>query len=764
MNFKSKKLLYVSGVFLLNFGGGKNADKLCAKGRIGKQLVCLQQKLNKVGSDNCNKAITPIFANQITPAGLVITQSGVYCLAEDVVFAPKADCIAGITIDADNVVLNLNQHELSSPLVGNLHVHNVGIRVAPNHKDVTIQNGTVRNIGAVGIRVEGGCKVLNLLDLTVKYCGGRGELPLANPNASKNTFVSGGISINGAISTPTYCVYPTVYSNKDRVSNVLVRNVQCYENTGDQRSANLADTLVAGLSCAVLRNLTIDKCISNDNSHPGTRKAGNAGTGRGIGLSDIANLVITECITNGNNGALASAGTSVTSTNGGDISNCYADGNFSGPGPDNSPTSAAAGFESSDSGAVVWRNCIAKNTFTIAKVNIATPVVNGAHACGFVTQRSNNVLVENCSALNTHGGRSAVGFKHLLRDVGHGNNVVFKHCKSIGTNNLFTKNDPQFNGENPTFGFQTQGNLSTGDRVFGTVFESCCAEGTRNNFIQGNPTNTVAGFDLLLVDSCVVVDSRSIANITEGPNNLVLSSGHGINLRGTTLPNGVTVNSLNCKVDNNETAFNTNGITVTNVTNCTVVKNEVTSNKRGIAIAGSTKCLVSQNEVSSNGDFGILLQAVKDCKVDKNEVAFSSVGISLQGVQECTAIKNEVSSNLNAGIIVASSTHCAVAQNEVSSNGIYGIIIEKSKNCKVDQNEVVFNNLTQSPDGAGIKVMPIESTNNILVSRNLAFNNSINNYVNVPGSNVIIAATESAFPRFSDPAAAMGPLTNFDIQ
>lgn len=595
MKFKSQNLFNASLLVLLaslNSGISANDGRLvkqCTKQKICKQLDCLEETLQKnCNSDkkrhNCTKGVTPIFAKDIHKNGYLITKSGVYCLAEDAVFNPCKNDSAAITINADNVVLDLNQHEISSPL-DNKQLNNVGIFVTSNHKDVTIKNGTVRNIGALGIRVEGGNNVINLLDLIVKFCGGRGERPLAQPDVSGSSFISGGISINGQTGLLD-----------NQIFNVLVRNVQCYANTADAKSSNLASTLAAGISGVFIKNLVIDQCISNDNFHPGTRAAdgtlGTAGTGRGIGLSGITDLVITDCVTNGNNGALASAGISVSPTNGGEIVNCLADGNFSGPGPVTlgngttpASTKAATGFDSSDSDNIVWQNCVAKNTFAISKVN-GTPIgARGPQVMGFLTQHSNNVLVENCVAINTHGGSVASGFKHASILLGRGNNVVFRNCKSLGTNNFFPLDDPQFDGSRITWGFQTLG-TSLAIPVVGTVFESCYAEGTVN--FNGAP-DLVAGFDIRFADRCEVLNSFSVANTTTG----AITPGNGINV----------VNSVSCKIDRNEVSFSGKGIfvsptqTIPNVaTNNLISRNLAFNNTAGLNYVG----VVGTNVVKVN--------------------------------------------------------------------------------------------------------------------------------------------------------------------
>ena len=89
-----------------------------------------------------------------------ISRPGVYCLARD--FATAAPSGTAITINANDVVLDLNGHTLDGSAAG-LGTATVGI-AATGHSNITIKNGTVRGFLA-GIRLaEGGDSFGHLIE------------------------------------------------------------------------------------------------------------------------------------------------------------------------------------------------------------------------------------------------------------------------------------------------------------------------------------------------------------------------------------------------------------------------------------------------------------------------------------------------------------------------------------------------------------------------------------------------------------------------
>ena len=90
---------------------------------------------------------TPITQADVGTTGYSITTGGKYFLAENITFSP-ASGIPAIEIDADNVTLDLNGFTITQ---GNMQMGVRGILVIGGHRDINVQNGTIRNTLGEGI-------------------------------------------------------------------------------------------------------------------------------------------------------------------------------------------------------------------------------------------------------------------------------------------------------------------------------------------------------------------------------------------------------------------------------------------------------------------------------------------------------------------------------------------------------------------------------------------------------------------------------------
>jgi len=125
---------------------------------------------------------------------ITISQSGSYILTSNLTVATDVDCIV---IAADNVTLDLNGFALVGP--GSGTGTGYGIR-ALDRNNITVQNGTVRDFGGLGISIDttlhGGVKNNRLNDLKAfsnGYAGIQGDgATITNCSASMNsTGISG---------------------------------------------------------------------------------------------------------------------------------------------------------------------------------------------------------------------------------------------------------------------------------------------------------------------------------------------------------------------------------------------------------------------------------------------------------------------------------------------------------------------------------------------------------------------------------------------
>jgi len=96
----------------------------------------------------------------VSPSGFTITTSGRYFLKESISFASTSTEIAGITIDADQVTLNLNGYTLRN-------TGGIGVKVLDAHTQVTVENGFIGDCGAEGIKLGSSLEYIVLRRLNI---------------------------------------------------------------------------------------------------------------------------------------------------------------------------------------------------------------------------------------------------------------------------------------------------------------------------------------------------------------------------------------------------------------------------------------------------------------------------------------------------------------------------------------------------------------------------------------------------------------------
>lgn len=104
----------------------------------------------------------------ITYTPFIISEPGIYNLINNQHFSPSYKKQSAITIDSDNVLLNLNGFTLSQTNNTN---QTTGITVNPGHRDITITNGQITNFSQLGITIKGNTQNIELSDLSVTNSG-----------------------------------------------------------------------------------------------------------------------------------------------------------------------------------------------------------------------------------------------------------------------------------------------------------------------------------------------------------------------------------------------------------------------------------------------------------------------------------------------------------------------------------------------------------------------------------------------------------------
>ena len=156
----------------------------------------------------------------------VITAQGVYCLNADVVFSAVSG--AAITVDSNNVVLDLNGHKIGGGGAGG-GTAAMGILVN-NHGNVIVKNGLVRGFNSGIVYQPGSANNGNIVEdiLAVAntvfgiYFGGPGT-----NNTVRNCIIgaTGGSSVYPGYSAGIYVVSTMSYVTHCTVTNTFVTDL-----------------------------------------------------------------------------------------------------------------------------------------------------------------------------------------------------------------------------------------------------------------------------------------------------------------------------------------------------------------------------------------------------------------------------------------------------------------------------------------------------------------------------------------------------------
>ena len=281
---------------------------LCCLGKtILKNVCCLEAQIteccnNIANLTPCGKVI-PIGQADL-PANLV--KSGFYCLKENVVFDgdtvknPGAAGPIGIAANAQNIVIDLNQHTFSFKGKGTNAIATIG-----KSAHVTIKNGTI--IGSPTDQFEAAILILTnnitVENVRIVNVGGlnsfgsiiRGAF-LANPQSQNVTFVpiSDTLIQNCAFENDNYGIEINTQSNGVTIKDCTIDNSIQMGITQPTRNAFATDVLIdhctisnSGLNGIYTTfsqaNWTINNCtISNTGLN-------------GMILAGFQNLVVSNC-------------------------------------------------------------------------------------------------------------------------------------------------------------------------------------------------------------------------------------------------------------------------------------------------------------------------------------------------------------------------------------------------------------------------------------------------------------------------------------
>lgn len=172
----------------------------------------------------CNSAVIHEISSKDLP--YLITCPGTYRFCGNLVFSPKASGKTAITVDADNVHIDMNKRSLTQ---GNQTLRTIGISVLTGHENITITNGAIKNFTELGLMVEGGVSRLKLGDVhrvNITGCGGFSTFSHFD-DVTNTPVLQGGILLGHSKSQGN----AGFYTNKGPLTDISLSNVHADENS-----------------------------------------------------------------------------------------------------------------------------------------------------------------------------------------------------------------------------------------------------------------------------------------------------------------------------------------------------------------------------------------------------------------------------------------------------------------------------------------------------------------------------------------------------
>lgn len=420
---------------------------------------------------HCANAV-PITAEDIGTKGIIIKKPGHYCLNPSggiLYWKPKKNTNM-ITIDADNVILDLSQTTVVQRLRSNFA--SSAINILPDHQNITIHNGNF--VGFTADVIKG--NVVNQLFI---------ENILITENNNRQVYIPS---------------FDFASVNLQTCLNVILRNITVVDTTLDTPN----EAIGSGILLLNTQNFLIEHCnVSNSRifasttsqfigiatllSHNGIIRKCNVANCTSTGIMPGFGYIFSENITSENCTANYNIGRQTTSGYYPQFSNflqfikCEANNN-------QSTCQDCHGFPYFISLNGYFHHCRASN-------NAATNPTGGFNekATGFELLITSNCLVDNCFASNN---RATNPIRHYAAGFANGSStdVVFRKCVSIGNTAIGNF------GRGVGFGPALDPRFFTSST--GTIWENCIAEG---NF--GDAASI--GFDLFGQIGAILIGSKS---------------------------------------------------------------------------------------------------------------------------------------------------------------------------------------------------------------------------------------------------------------
>jgi hypothetical protein len=363
--------------------------------------------------------------NDVASSGALFTISvgGQYYIASNITAAPTNNNVAGIRIDADNVILNLNNNIITHSSATNF----IGIEIVSGKSNIMIIGGNIASIDGIGIKVNSGCSNVSLDSLNISKCTNKGvEISSSSNLVLKNLKInncdgSNTNAIEGAIGAKlTSCsitiIENSLFSNnqtttKDSTGLFLSACSDCKIKNCDasvNKGVNTYGFRIANTTTATL----FENCFARNNQSA-------SGACYGFHVNSSNNNFFTECIASTNTTTSSNSfGFYFTASRRNRIIGCDAIGQDAA-----SFTGSSWGFCSTGGNANIFESC--------KSIGNLGGTASSSVAVGFeLTGGETFSVIENCESQSNNGGSLGTGYGIKL-----GNSDSTDHLQlSIGFN------------------------------------------------------------------------------------------------------------------------------------------------------------------------------------------------------------------------------------------------------------------------------------------------------------------------------------------
>jgi len=265
-------------------------------------FTLIQSISNSLQSGKCTSLL--IRQADVGTTGFVITQSGLYALKEDIFFNP-AGSTAAITINADNVVLDLQCYSIEQT---NNTANVDGISIGANLSHIVVHNGVIKNFTRDALGIAAGTFNMIFFDMKLQNClnGIHGIGSFGNPindlSVTAIDFLSNGSGVSlqfvdRALFSECLSI-KNIYAGYELISSSSVIIDSC-----TIKSTGVAVGSAVGISMVSGRNNTVSNCLIDDVTTQDTFEGASA-VGILVGATEnndtIINNQISNCITSSN--------------------------------------------------------------------------------------------------------------------------------------------------------------------------------------------------------------------------------------------------------------------------------------------------------------------------------------------------------------------------------------------------------------------------------------------------------------------------------